>query len=98
MVLTMSETTCHEPRLRRRSGLPGLWWPTGGDCSSNTGVVVVTNGLWTTARKKTPRKGAAFHFQPRGQRTQTEVTYFETDFLNMRSIFSLVASTPDWAA
>ena len=24
-----------------------------------------------------------------------EVTYFETDFLNMRSIFSLVASTPD---
>ena len=38
------------------------------------------------------RRGALRHFQ------QLNCAYFETDRLNMRSSFSLVASTADWAA
>jgi hypothetical protein len=46
---------------------------------------VVTRRLNENAARETRR----FHDQPFGS------NYFETDFLNMRSIFSLVASTED---
>jgi hypothetical protein len=50
------------------------------------------------APKKTPRTGRGVSFPAMAPEKSGEVTYFETDFLNMRSIFSFVASTPDWAA
>jgi hypothetical protein len=48
--------------------------------------------------KKNAAIYAAFSFPALAPEKSGEVTYFDTDFLNMRSIFSLVASTPDWAA
>lgn len=44
------------------------------------------------APKKTPRKAAAFSYK------KYVSNYFDTDFLNMRSIFSLVASQQAWLA
>ena len=50
------------------------------------------------AEQKKRRDQRGVFFPARGPEKPVEVTYFETDFLNMRSIFSFVASTPDWAA
>jgi hypothetical protein len=48
-------------------------------------------------RGNTSKENAAFprHFHYRRRRASN---YFETDFLNMRSIFSLVASQQAWLA
>ena len=50
------------------------------------------------APKKNAANFAAFFLPARRPEKWFQSTYLETDFLNMRSIFSLVASTPDWAA
>lgn len=47
----------------------------------------------SNANKKTPRYIAASFIQAI---VNWSVTYFDTDFLNTRSIFSLMASIADW--
>lgn len=42
--------------------------------------------------KKNAANIAAFSFPALGPEKSGELTYFDTDFLNMRSIFSLIAS------
>ena len=57
--------------------------------------VCVANPVKTCAQRmerKTPRGCAAFFEE------KSRALYFEIDRLNMRLIFSLVASTADWAA
>jgi hypothetical protein len=44
-------------------------------------------------QRKTPREPRRFRRLPK-----KPSSYLETDFLNMRSIFSLVASQQDWLA
>ena len=58
----------------------------------------VFTGVQVGAEQKKRRDQRGVFFPALGPEKPVEVTYFETDFLNMRSIFSFVASTPDWAA